>query len=399
MSSSPLSCTVAGIGTALPAGWIDQADTGVLAGRTGPPAGLEGEAGRRRIAALYRKVGVKKRHLVLVDPDSEGTEPERVPFYPPGPGTHAGAPSTGDRIIEYEKHAGPLAVRAAAAALADAGVDPGRVTQSVTVSCTGFAAPGVDCALIEDLGLPRSVGRTNVGFMGCHAALNGLRVAGALCAADPSAAVLLTAVELCSLHHQYTPDPVSDSGQVIANALFADGAAAVLCTGADFRPDPPTADVSVEPDGARAPYRLLGSGSVVLADTADAMTWRVGDAGFLMTLELAVPVAIRAHLAGWMDEWLGTFGLTREEVGTWAVHPGGPAILDAAAEALGLGQHDLDPSRALLAEVGNLSSPTILFLLDRLRSARGLGGAKASDGPVVAVGFGPGLTVEAALFG
>ncbi|NNJ26003.1 type III polyketide synthase [Alienimonas chondri] len=386
MSSPPASCTLRGIGTALPAGWIDQGETGVLAGRTGPPPGPEGEPGRRRISMLYRKVGVKRRHLVLVEPDSEGTEPERVPFYEPGPT----GPSTGDRIAIYEQHAAPLAVRAAAAALRDAGVDPGRITQSVTVSCTGFAAPGVDCALIEDLGLPRSVGRTHVGFMGCHAALNGLRVAAALCAEDPSAVVLLTAVELCSLHHQYTPDPLSDAGQVIANALFADGAAAVVLTGADFVPDDP----NEPPPVAEDVYQFLGSGSVLLADTGDAMTWRVGDAGFRMTLEPAVPEAIREHLSAWMDEWLGRFGLTQRDVGTWAVHPGGPAILDAAVDALNLPAEALNPSRSLLADVGNLSSPTILFLLDRLRATRDV-----SSGPVVAIGFGPGLTVEASLLG
>jgi predicted naringenin-chalcone synthase len=121
------------------------------------------------------------------------------------------------------------------------------------------------------------------------------------------------------------------------------------------------------------------------------MTWRVGDTGFRMTLEPEVPVLIRAHLAGWMDEWLAGHGLTRADVGTWAVHPGGPAILDAAAEALELPENALTLSRGLLADVGNLSSPTILFLLDRLRNGERAGG------PVVAVGFGPGLTVEAAL--
>ena len=393
MSSPPVFGTLRGFGTALPAGSIGQAETAALAGRTGPPAGPGGEAGRRRIAALYRRVGVRRRHLVLVDPGGGGTDPGRVPFYPPGsgaPGT--GAPTTGDRIAAYEEHAAPLAVRAARAALADAGVEPGRVTQSITVSCTGFAAPGVDCRLIEELGLPRSAGRTHVGFMGCHAALNGLRVAGALCAADPAAAVLVTAVELCSLHHQYTPDPLADAGRVIANALFADGAAAALCTGPDFAPD---ADTDADTDaGAPLGYRLLGHGSLVLPDSGDAMTWRVGDAGFRMTLEPAVPVLIRERLAGWMDEWLSRFGLTRREVGAWAVHPGGPAILDAVIGALELDGHALDPSRALLAEVGNLSSPTILFLLERLRSTRG-----PDAGPTVAIGFGPGLTIEAALLG
>ena len=387
MPSPPAPGFLRGFGTALPAGFVEQAETAVLAGRTGPPPGPEGEVGRRRIAALYRKVGVRRRHLVLVDPNGEGTEPGRVPFYPPGsgaPGT--GAPGTGDRIAAYEEHAAPLAVRAARAALADAGVEPGRVTQSITVSCTGFAAPGVDCRLIEELGLPRSVGRTHVGFMGCHAALNALRVAGALCAADPAAAVLVTAVELCSLHHQYTPDPLADAGRVISNALFADGAAAALCAGPDFAP-------GADAPGA-ASYRLLGHGSLVLPDSGDAMTWRVGDAGFRMTLEPAVPVLIRRRLAGWMDEWLARFGLTRDSIATWAAHPGGPAILDAVADALELDPRALDPSRALLAEVGNLSSPTILFLLDRLRATR-----DPAAGPTVAIGFGPGLTIEAALLG
>ena len=321
---------------------------------------------------------------MLVEPDPDGvregdTDPSRVPFYPPG----ETGPTTGARSRMYARHAGPLAARAAAAALDDAGVEPGRVSQVVTVSCTGFVAPGIDAHLIEALNLPRSVGRTHVGFMGCHGAMNGLRVAGALCAADPAAAVLVTAVELCSLHHQYTPDPAADAGTVIANALFADGAAAAVCVGKDFRPAQPSTS------RPSTPYRLLANGSVLLPDSGDAMTWRVGDAGFAMTLTPAVPALIRSRLSGWIDEWLARFDLTRGDVKTWAVHPGGPAILDAATDALALPADALDPSRQLLSEVGNLSSPTILFLLDRLRTA---------PRPCVALGFGPGLTVEAALF-
>ena len=169
MSKLSVPCSLRGIGTALPEHWVDQADTGVLAGRTGPPAGPEGDAGRRRIAALHRKVGVRRRHLVVINPDAEGSDPERVPFYPPGSGDPAeGAPTTGDRIAAYERHAGPLAVRAAGAALANAGVSAERITQSVTVSCTGFAAPGVDCRLIEELGLPRSAERTHETPFVCH---------------------------------------------------------------------------------------------------------------------------------------------------------------------------------------------------------------------------------------
>ena len=189
----------------------------------------------------------------------------------------------------------------------------------------------------------------------------------------------MTATELCSLHHQYTPDPVTAAGTVIANGLFADGSAAVVCAGTAA-----AAELEQEND----PFHLAASGSVVLPGSDDAMTWRVGDAGFAMTLEPAVPELIREHLAGWTTEWLARHHLAPTDVKTWAVHPGGPAILDAASDALNLPPDALAPSRALLAEIGNLSSPTILFLLDRIRDA---------PRPLVACGFGPGLTVEAAL--
>ena len=371
-------CTLLGIGTALPPHSASQADAAALVGRLGPPAGNAGEAGRRRIVALYRATGVRRRHSVLLADSRDGADPARLPFYPPG----VRGPSTAARMAAYAELAPPLAARAAAAALRDAGVDPGRVTQLVTASCTGFSAPGVDCSLIETLKLPRGVGRTHVGFMGCHAALNALRVAAAYCAADPAAVVLVTATELCSLHHQYTPDPLTDVGTVIANGLFADGAAAVVCVGDAFLSTVPTPSSPI--------FRLAASGSVVLPGSGDAMTWRIGDAGFAMTLEPAVPELIRAHLAGWMNEWLARQNVAPADVRTWAVHPGGPAILDAAAEALELPPNALAPSRALLAEAGNLSSPTILFLLDRSRDA---------PRPLVACGFGPGLTVEAALLG
>ena len=376
-------CTLSGLGTALPAGSVSQADAAALAARLGPAA--DDADGRRRLALLYRKTGVRRRHSVLLPVKGEDGDaaPDRLSFYPPAGPDRAGEPTTAARLREYRRHAGPLATRAAAAALADAGVEPGAVRQSITVSCTGFAAPGVDCELIDALGLPRGVGRTHVGFMGCHGALNALRAARGYCLADPSAAVLVTAVELCSLHHQYTPDPAADAGTVIANALFADGAAAAVCVGADFaRPEllasqPSTGD-----------FDLAGNGSLTLPGSADAMTWTVGEAGFRMTLAPAVPGLIRTHLAGWADEWLAGFGLGRGDVRTWAVHPGGPAILDAAEGALELPPDALAPARALLAEAGNLSSPTILFLLDRLRDA---------PRPCVALGFGPGLTIEAAL--
>jgi len=232
--------------------------------------------------------------------------------------------------------------------------------------------PGFDIALIKLLKLAPTVSRTHVGFMGCHGALNGLRVASALVHADPEARVLLCAVELCSLHFSYG----GDHGKVVANALFADGAAALVAGSA-----------------AQAPtnaWRLLAAGSCLFPDSEDAMTWRTGDHGFEMTLSPGVPDLITQHLPSWLAAWLIQHGVTIPQVRSWAIHPGGPRILTAATSCLDLPPDATTTSREVLAECGNMSSPTILFILERLYR-------RTAPRPCVALAFGPGLSVEAAL--
>ena len=185
--------------------------------------------------------------------------------------------------------------------------------------------------------------------------------------------MLLCAVELCSLHHQYG----WNSEQIIANALFADGAAALIVRSA-------TAD-------AAGAYRLVATGSTLIADSESAMSWRIGDHGFAMTLGTNVPDLIGREVTPWLSAWLARTGLGITSVGSWAIHPGGPRILATFGEAAGLDGTALGPSYRILAEYGNMSSPTIAFILDRLRSS-------AAPRPCVALAFGPGLTVEAALF-
>jgi predicted naringenin-chalcone synthase len=272
----------------------------------------------------------------------------------------------------YVEHAGPLAALAARQALARAGLAPGTITHLVTVSCTGFRAPGADVHVIKELGLPPTVARTHLGFMGCHGALNGLRAARAYVEADPAARVLLCAVELCVLHYHYAWDPQ----KMVANALFADGAAAVVGV-----------------PGAAAPagcWRLDANGACLFPDCEDAMTWTVGDHNFEMTLSKRVPGLIGEGLRPWLESWLAGCGVALGGVRSWAIHPGGPRILSAVEEALRLGREDSAASRAVFAEFGNMSSPTVLFILERLRS---LGAPR----PCVALGFGPGLAAEAAL--
>jgi predicted naringenin-chalcone synthase len=270
----------------------------------------------------------------------------------------------------YAEESGPLAAAAARAALTDARMSASTVTHLVTVSCTGFVAPGIDLMLIHELGLSASVARAHIGFMGCHGALNGLRVASAFTGASPDAVVLLCAVELCSLHYHYGWDPQ----RMVANALFGDGAAAVVGTGAG--------------EGA---WRLASSSSRVFPESMDAMGWTIGDHGFEMRLSKAVPRLIAGNVGPWLRSWLAEQGLSLEMVRSWAVHPGGPKILEAAEEGLGLPREATLDSRAVFAEHGNMSSPTVLFIVERLRKSD-------APRPCVALGFGPGLAAEAALF-
>jgi predicted naringenin-chalcone synthase len=353
---------VLGLGTALPPRHISQADTAALVNTFWQPAGNEGQM----LSVLFRRAGVRTRHLALLEGE------RAMPFYPAAAGADDHGPTTAARMQRYFAEVGPLAAGACRKALDRSGLSAAAITHLVTVTCTGFASPGVDFGLITDLGLPRTVRRTQIGFMGCHGALNGLQTARAIVGADPAARVLLCAVELCSVHFRYNWDPE----QTVANALFADGAAAL---------------VAAPPVLAPAAWQAAATGSCLFPDSADDMTWRVGDHGFEMTLSARVPDLLRAHLRPWLDDWLGQNHVGLGAVGSWAVHPGGPRILAAVAETLGLPRDALEASREVLEECGNMSSPTVLFILERLQR-------RQAPRPCVALAFGPGLVAEAALF-
>jgi predicted naringenin-chalcone synthase len=354
-----MSFAIWGLGTALP----ERSITQELAAELTSKVSGHDEEQARRLAALYRRSGVRKRHVALLDRLDVTAEPDGS----------LGA-STRERMEHYEEAIRPLAREAARQAMAAAGIAPIEVTHLVSVSCTGFAAPGFDLSLFTGLGLDPGVQRTHVGFMGCHGALNGLRVAGAFAGSDPSAVVLLCAAELCSLHFRFG----FDSDLAVSNALFADGAAAVVGRAG-------------VPEAVPDAWRLVASGSALMPETADAMSWRIGDHGFEMTLSARVAGLIAENLRPWLEAWLEPRGLAVAEVGSWAIHPGGPRILDAVETALGLPRSATAESRDVLATCGNMSSPTVLFILDRLRRRR-------SPRPCVALAFGPGLAIEAALF-
>jgi len=361
-----MSLFIHGIGTATPPRQIAQADAAMLAIDF-----ANAETGRERaLAAIYRQTRIRTRGSVLLEEPGGGSYAQT--FFPPATHGDDAGPTTAERMARYARDAGPLAVAAATAAVHDSSTSSQVITHLVTCSCTGFANPGVDLELIAALGFSKTVARTHVGFMGCHGAFNALRVADAFATADPAAVVLVVCIELCSLHFQYG----TRSDHVVANSIFADGAAAIVASAQD--------------SGRPLRCRLLGQRSQVLPESTDQMSWIIGDHGFEMTLSPRVPDAIAMHLPAGIGALLHAHGLDRSDVRSWAVHPGGPRILTAVAETLGLDDPALRHSRGVLADHGNMSSSTILFILERLAQ-------EGRPGPCLAMAFGPGLTAELAL--
>jgi predicted naringenin-chalcone synthase len=276
-------------------------------------------------------------------------------------------PSTAQRMARFQ---------APALDLAQTTVDrldlgPGeraRITHLIVASCTGFAAPGLDFRLMRAAGLPESVERTMVGFMGCFAAVNALRLARHIVRSEPAARVLVVNLELCSLHMQER----WELARMLSFLLFGDGASAAL--------------VTADPQGL-----ALGAFRTEIVPKTDGLiTWDIGDSGFEMHLSGQVPSQIRGFLRSKGTALPGTLGVP--EPAHWAVHAGGRTILDAVQEGLGLGPEALRHSRAVLRDFGNMSSATLMFVLSRI-----LAGPR-TPGPGVAMAFGPGLTVESFAF-
>ena len=363
-----MSLAILGIGTATPQRQIAQADAATLA------AGFaNAEPGHERaLAAIYRQTRIRTRGSVLLE-DPAG-EPFAQTFFPPAAADTGGGPSTAARMTRYATEAGPLALDAARTALARSGIDSADITHLITCSCTGFANPGVDLDIVRALSLPDDISRTHVGFMGCHGAFNALRVAEAFAAAQATAVVFVVCVELCSLHFQYG----SRSDAVVANSIFADGAAAIVGIGGDH------------PLAADAEWQLDRQWSRLLPDSTSEMGWLIGDHGFEMSLSARVPGIISREIAGLVTAALADERLTAADVAAWAVHPGGPRVLTNVRDALRLDDDVLAASHEVLAAHGNMSSATILFILERVLAD--------GAGPCMAMAFGPGLTAELALF-
>jgi alpha-pyrone synthase len=311
---------------------------------------------RRLFERMVQRCGIERRYSVLA-PGRPG-QLDDAGLYRPG-----NFADTAARMRIYGERAADLAFAAAL----DLDDQLSGITHLVLVSCTGFVAPGVDLALIKRLALSPTVERTTVGFMGCYAAINALRLARHIVRSEPQARVLVVCLELCTLHLQET----SDLEELLSFLIFADGCAAALVTS--------------EPRG----LELRPATTAIASAAADQITWRIGSSGFDMTLSGAIPSTLAAllprHIAAILQE------RRLDEVVHWAVHPGGRSVLDAVQHALELGPHALAASRDVLRQYGNMSSPTILFVL-RAMLERGIPGSGC------AMAFGPGLAIESLRF-
>ncbi len=348
-------CFVQGIGIAVPRQSIAQSETETIFAPAIP---------NPRTAKLFQRIarltGIERRNLAALDYVGDGVA---APLYrssdvqPSGPGMDA-------RTAVFLEAAEPLVNQSLEAFSHE---QLSRVGTLVTVTCTHAASPGLEQPVFACSPISHSVHRWNLGFMGCSAGLAGLRLVHGS-AADASQSSLVLACELSSLHFQYT----DELDQLTANLLFADGCAAVLL------------------GHKRTPVRVVDCACITLPDAAHQMTWFAGNHGLQLTLSQELPETLAAHIRPAIESFLAESHTALDQIDHWVVHPGGPQILDSIEQAMKLDSQALRWSRDVLRRYGNMSSPTVFFILRELLQAR-------QTGRILMAAFGPGLTIELAL--
>lgn len=326
-----------------------------------------------RLKALYRATGIKTRYSTIGDYASTNSSNHK--FYAPNPELDP-FPTTQFRSEHYRQHAAELSTKSASNCLSQVNVKVKEITHLITISCTGMYAPGLDIDLVNSLGLNSDVSRTCINFMGCYAAFVGIKSAHAFCAADPKAKVLVVATELCTLHFQKK----SDEDNLIANAIFGDGSAALLIANPDSQNHE---GLSLKP---------LAFQNEIYAEGATEMAWNIGDFGYEMKLSAYVPSLIEKGIATLVSRLKGK--VKADQIQHYAIHPGGKRILEVIEQELDINRADNWAGWEVLRSFGNMSSPTVLFVLKTLLD--NLEKHHRGD-KVLSLAFGPGLTVESML--
>jgi len=320
---------------------------------------------RRKLHVLYRATGIEKRHSVMAD----SLKTSDFEFFKENK-----FPTTADRMKLYETHALPLALEAVADCLKNFSFDFSQITHLIAVSCTGMYAPGLDIELVGSLKLSKSVKRTCINFMGCYGAFNAMKVADAFCRAEENAKILIVGVEMCTIHLQKSTLP----DHLLSNALFADGASAVLVE-SQKRPN------SLEMSGFYAGLASEGKTD---------MAWMIRDFGFDMRLSSYVPSILEQNMTDLMENLCDELNMKWAEIEHFAIHPGGKKILEALEKVLKLSPEKNKSAYEILRNYGNMSSVTIWFVLKNLLEKLPSSLSKTN---ILAMAFGPGLTVESAI--
>lgn len=332
---------------------------------------ISGNSTGRFIDAIAQHSGIKQRFVVIPDVDDSSEEK----FY--SNGVEPIIPGTKKRMEEYKKWAKKLGKEAVTNLFEKNNISAGAIDNLVTISCTGFFAPGLDYYLIEELGLRRDIKRTNIGFMGCAASIIGFNSVFNLLnsESEDKKNILLVSVEICSLHVQFEPS----KDNLLANMLFADGCAAALFS---------------SQTNSKPTLKLISTFSFLFQNTFEYMEWKIGNLGFEMMLSSELPKLILSEAVPKLINFLSSISLMKEDISHWALHPGGRAILDSLQDGLNLTDEQMKPSRSVLENFGNMSSASILFVMKEI-----LNNAELKRNELMcAVAFGPGLTMEAALF-
>lgn len=329
------------------------------------------EKERRTLKYLYHQSGIKTRYSVL--PDYSHTPDEWI-FYPPNENLEP-FPSLEERMNVFNREAVRLSADAIQNCLINQ-IDLQEITHLITVTCTGLSAPGLDLQLMELLDLPKNIFRTSVNFMGCYAAIHAFKIADSLCRADRDAKVLIVCTELCTLHFQQQ----ATTDNITSSLLFGDGSAAVLITG--------------DGDNQQG-YPLLGFYGEVIPKGKQDMSWEMSSTGFAMTLSGYVPALIGEDFDILVTHAVEKQGISRNQLTHWAIHPGGRKILEAIEKSLSIPKEKLNASYQVLRDYGNMSSPTILFVLKEILAALPV----TQHAKIFGAAFGPGLTMETFIIG
>lgn len=362
--------TIQSIGTALPENSIDQKR---IAEFMSQAHGFDQDR-KNKLLALYRASGISQRHSVIADYAS--LDPKSWSFYPKSEDLSP-SPSTEDRSKLYRKHAINLSLKAVENCLGKLPIHKEEITHIITVSCTGMYAPGLDIDLVKSMGLSTNVQRTSINFMGCYAALTAIKAADAICKSQDEAKVLVVATELCTIHFQNK----TDDDNLLANAIFSDGSAAMLITNGshEYGGNPLLSPKAFHCD--------------LLIDGEKDMAWNIGDFGFEMKLSAYVPDLVQSGIKSLVSSLTGKLG--KSDIKHYAIHPGGKKILTVIEDELGIEKSANHTAHQVLREYGNMSSPTVLFVLKALMES--LSEDHKGD-QVLSLAFGPGLTLESVLF-